>query len=192
MSRLRQVGGEAGVQPNVRCNDPQTVRPDNPHPVEAAPLLANLFFQIVPGRPRLAETRRQNDDPENPRFAALADQPRNGRGRSTDDRQIDRPGERADMWVRLNSLHRLALEVDGIDHAGKTGADQVAQDGPAHLRPFVAGTDHRDPLRLEDLVEIPDTHGCNSKISNGRSVAWRVKSTIDLSPPSQGGAGGVA
>src|SRR5690349_18619654 len=60
--------------------------------------------------------------------------------------------------MRLNPLHGLAFRVNRIDHAAEPGADQVPQHGPADLGPLVAGPDDRDPLRLEDLVEVPGPH----------------------------------
>src|SRR5262249_30205102 len=139
-------------------NYSQTVRSDDPHPVELPPLGPDLLFDLAAGRPGFAKAGRENHDPHDPRFATFVNQPGNRRRRRADDSQVGRPGKVTHVRISLNPLHRLAPGIDRIDDSAEPPPNQVPQYRPADLGPFVTGPDHGNPLRLEDLVEVAGAH----------------------------------
>ena len=158
MPRRGRGGGETGVQMDAGHHDPQAVRPENSHPGEFALLDADQFFQLAAGLADFAESGRDDDDSPRAGFAQQPHQFRNAGGGRADDRQVGRMGQAGDILVRLNSLHRLPFGIDRINHARETRSDQVPQHGISDARRRIARADHGHSGRIENFVEIANTH----------------------------------
>ena len=165
----RHRGGEAGIEMEPRDNDPQAVRSEDPHAVELALLLANGLFQLPSGRASLAEPGREDDDALDAFLTAGADNARHDRRRRADHRQIGDFGRALDIAAGPDSLHRLVVGIDRVDHAPVLGGNEVAKDGVADAAGRLVGPDDGDTMGIEDLVEIANAHGGERQAGCGRA-----------------------
>ena len=106
----------------------------------------------------LAKAGRNDHESPGARLAALPHQCGYGRRRRANDRQVGGVRQARNVLVRLNPLNRLALRIDRINHAAKTGADQIPQYGVADAGRRVARANDCDAAGLENLVQVPDAH----------------------------------
>ena len=166
-SRLRGEGdvaidrhrlGEAGVEPEARHDEPETVGPQQPHPLMARQLLADEPLELGSLGTGFPEAGREDRDRRHaPLTAGAHDVGHRGRG-GADDREI-RSGRRlGDARVGLDAADRLASGVDRVDNPVETAIDEVPQDDVTELGGLTTGADDRDAVGAEKVLEVVDAH----------------------------------
>ena len=89
----------------------------------------------------------------------LVDQARHGGRRGANDCQLGRARQIGDAGMAGPAIERCMLRVDRVERPLETATREVAPDRGAHAGGPGGGADHRDGGRVEQGIEVADTHG---------------------------------
>ena len=151
--------GEARVELVAGRDDAQAVGPDDPHALGAAQGLPDLVLEGLALGPRLPESGRGDDDPEDARVAAFPDEAGDLAGRRADDGQVGRLRDILDVGDAGDPHDGLAHGADGVDDPAEAAADEIDEDLAADALGVGGDADEGDALGLEDLIERLNGHG---------------------------------
>ena len=133
MSVVRHRSPEACVDPEARHHQPEAVRTEHSHTVEAGRPLGDLALERGACLAGLAEPRRQDRHGRYPGLAALIHDVRHGRRRSADHGKVGRRRGVTHARVGLHPVDGLTLRVDRVDHPLVARLEQVPQDDVSHV-----------------------------------------------------------
>jgi hypothetical protein len=148
---------EGDVEPLVRADDAQAVRPHQADAV-APGELRDVFLEPQTLRARFAKARREDQHHAHAVLAAVFDDGRDSGGGRGHDREIHVLADVVERGVGLAALDLLALRIDRMDAALVVRVDEVAQhDAADGVRP-VAGAEQGHALRGEQGCQIMCAH----------------------------------
>ena len=170
----RQMG-KARIDAGMGRDQPDAVRPDDPHQMRARRVEHGLM-QFVAAFD-LAETRRDNHCRAAALLAEFLDDLGNAGRRCRDDRQIRCRRQIGDRTVVQGRADRGLMGIDRHDRPVEARSEEIVGNDRAHGMGPVAGADQGDRLRAEQGVEIADAH---------EGLACLCDRDVALCPPRRG------
>lgn len=151
---LREVRGDAGIEPCMWCDHTQAVRAQ-----DAQAMLARHRFHLFRQRARaFAQVRGEDDRGLHAAFGGGAHHLRHDRRRCGDDDQVRYPVQILQPLDRADAIDLGMPRVDPGHLAGEAGATQVAHHrAPGRTLTWTAA-DHRDRLRTKHGLQVVGTH----------------------------------
>ena len=161
--------GEAGVEPQFRHQQAHAVGPQDAQQMRLGCLQHGQAQRLLAHG---VEAGRHDDGGARAQRAQFADQGRDGGGRRADDGQVRRFRQLRQLAIAFLAHQLVVLGIDRPDFALVAAAHQVGQRDGAQLVLARRGADQGHRGRLEQLVEITDTHVLASWIAGAGLPEW--------------------
>ena len=177
-ARLRHEGDLAGRRPHVgKAGVQAQSRHEQPHAVGAEDAQQMRLGRLQHGQAQRllahgVDAGSHDDGRARAQRAQFADQRRDGGRRRADDGQVRRLGQLRQLAVAFQAHQLVILGIDGPDLSLVAASQQVVQGDGAQLAFARRGADQGHRGRLEQLVEITDTHVLASWIAGAGLPEW--------------------
>ncbi len=153
--RHRWCEGRVEAHLGDRVQDPEAVRPDQPHARFPADR-DQLLLPVDAGGAGLPEPRRDHDQRRNALRSTASGDLGDLLGGNRDHRQVQRARHLLDLGIGSNRLDHVGARVDRMDDPAEAGREQVVEDLAADGAAPSRGSDHGDGAGLEK----PGHRGC--------------------------------